>query len=82
MVRTLISSVAHRQVAALDQQEAEIAGKIGLFEIGLVIGAGRQQADARIGMRGRGDQAVAERLEERREPADVHIAIERREGAR
>ena len=34
-------AVARRQIAALDQHEAEIAGEIGLFVIGFVIGAGR-----------------------------------------
>ena len=38
--------VAHREVFALDQQEAEIAREIGVLEIGLVHRPGRQQADA------------------------------------
>ena len=41
-------AVARDEIAALDQQEAEIAGEIGLFEIGLAPGAGRQNADARL----------------------------------
>ena len=45
--------VAHREVVALDQQEAEIAREIGLLEIGLAVGAGRQQADARLAALGR-----------------------------
>ena len=40
--------VAHREVLALDQQEAEIAREIGVLEIGLVHRAGRQHADAGV----------------------------------
>ncbi len=75
-------ALAHGEIAALDQNEAEIAGEIGLFEIGFVKRARRPQADARIGAVGERGEAGAERLEERREPLDVHVAIERREGAR
>ena len=75
-------AVAHGQVATLDQQQAEVAGEIGLLEIGLVVGAGRQQADARIAAPGASGKAGAERLEERREPLDVHGAVEVRPGAR
>ena len=46
--------VAHRQVAALDQRDAEVAGQIGVLEIGLVIGAGSQQDDPGIGRLGFG----------------------------
>ena len=31
--------VAHRQVAALDQREAEVAGEVGVLEVGLVVRA-------------------------------------------
>ena len=75
-------AVAHGQIAALDKQKAEIAGEIGLFEIGLVVGAGRQQADARIGVTRHRGQAAAESLEEGREPLDIHVAVKRREGTR
>ena len=47
-VRTIDAAVAHDEIVALDQQEAEIAREVGLFEIGLAEGAGRQQADARL----------------------------------
>ena len=40
--------VAHDQVFALDQQQAEIARQIGVLEIGLVHRPRRQQADARV----------------------------------
>jgi hypothetical protein len=36
------------QILAFDQQEAEIARKISVLEIGLVQRAGRQHADRRI----------------------------------
>ena len=47
------AAVAHDQVVALDQQEAEIARQVRLLEIGLAEGPGRQQADARIAALGR-----------------------------
>ena len=54
--------VAHDEVAALDQQEAEIAGEIGLLEIALVHLARRQQADARLRALCHRRQAVANRV--------------------
>ncbi len=39
--------VADGQVAAFDEHEAEIAGQIGVLEVGLVEGARREQHDAR-----------------------------------
>ncbi len=74
-------ALAHGEIAALDQNEAEIAGEIGLFEIGFVERAGRPQADARIGAIGERGEAGAERLEEGRQPLDVHVAVKRRERA-
>ena len=74
--------VARDEIGALDQQEAEIAGEIGLFVIGLAIGAGRVQADARIGAVGQRGEAGPEGLEEGREPPHVHLAIDGLEGAR
>jgi hypothetical protein len=44
--------VAHRQVAALDQGQAQVARQVGVLEIGFVVGAGRQQHDVRIGAAG------------------------------
>src|SRR6516225_2713011 len=40
--------VAHSQILALDQQEAEIARKISVLEISLIHGPGREHADPRI----------------------------------
>ena len=42
------AAVADREIVALDQQEAEIAGESGLLEIGLAVAARREQADARL----------------------------------
>ncbi len=68
--------VAHDEIAAFDQQEAEIAGEIGLLVIGLAVRAGGEKADARFAARGRGDQARAEFAEEGGETVDIEIAIE------
>jgi len=75
-------AVAHDEVAALDQQKAEIAGQIGLFEIGLAPGARRQDADARPGALRAVAQAGAKFAEERRQPLDVHLAVKARKGLR
>ena len=74
-------AVAHRQIAAFDQKKPEIAGEVGLLEIGFVKRTRRQQADTRVrALRHRGE-AKAERLEERRQPFDIHITVEGRESA-
>ena len=71
-----------REIVALDQQEAEIARQSGVLEIGLAEGARRQHADPRLVAIGAGAQTVAERLEERRHPFDIHRFIQVGEGAR
>jgi hypothetical protein len=38
---------AHRQVLPLDQRKAEVAGQVGVLEIGFVVRPGRQQHDVR-----------------------------------
>ena len=54
--------VAHRQVAALDQGQAQVARQVGVFKIGFVVGAGRHQRDVRIGTgRAQGLQAFHQR---------------------
>ena len=74
-------AVAHRQIAAFDQQKPEVAGEVGLLEIGFVKRARRQQADTRVRtLRHRGE-AEPECLEERREPLDIHIAVKGWESA-
>ncbi len=40
--------VDHRQIAPLDQRQAEIAREMRLFRIALVIGPGGEQGDARF----------------------------------
>ena len=72
---------AHGQIAAFDQEETEIAGEIGLFEIGLAMGAGGQEADARVDALGLARHAGAELLEEARQPLDVDRLVEVGEGA-
>ena len=73
---------ADREVVALDQEEAEIARQRGVLEIGLAEIARRQQPDARLVAVGAGAQAVAERLEERRDALDIHRLVQRGKGAR
>ena len=51
--------VAHRQVAALDQRVAEVAGQVGVLEIGLVVRPRREQDDARVVAVVRGDGRAA-----------------------
>jgi hypothetical protein len=43
---------AHRQVAAFDQRQAQVTRQVGVLEVGLAVGAGRQQHDARRGRAG------------------------------
>ncbi len=73
---------ADGEIVALDQQKSEIARQRGVFEIGFAEAARRQQADARLVAVGTGAQGVAERLEERRDPLDIHRLVERGERAR
>ena len=40
---------AHREVAALDQRDAQVARQVGVLEIGFVVGAGRQQHHVGVG---------------------------------
>ena len=61
-------AVTGHEVVALDQQQAEITGEIGLLGIGLAERAGRQQADARIDALRAAREASAKIAEERREP--------------
>ncbi len=75
-------TLAHHQVLALDQQKAEIAGQVRLFEIGFAIGARRQKADARLGAGGRGGEAVAKGAEEGRQPFHIHAVVQGRIGPR
>ena len=40
--------VAHDQVAAFDQGQAQVTRQVGVFEIGFVVGARRKQGDVRV----------------------------------
>ena len=59
------------QVAAFDQEVAEIAREIGVAEIVVVVGAGGQQRDARVAAAGERGEARLHALEERREAQAV-----------
>ncbi|MFO1522527.1 MAG: hypothetical protein U1G05_10900 [Kiritimatiellia bacterium] len=69
------AAVAHREIIALHQREAHVAGEIGLLEIGFVEGAGGQQHDAGgVGVAGReGAQAFAPGDEEGGQAADIDL---------
>ena len=43
--------IAHGQVIALHQAQTQVTGQVGVFEIGFVVGAGREQGDVRRGTR-------------------------------
>ncbi len=59
------------QVAALDEQIAEIAGEVGMAEVVVVVRARRQQRDARIAAPGERRQVGLHALEERREAQTI-----------
>ena len=82
MVRTMHATVAHGEVVALDQQEAEIAREIGLLEIGLAERARASAGRCAARRGGRAAQPGAKGLEEGREALDVHFVVEARQGAR
>ena len=75
-------AVGDGQVLALQQHDAEIAGDIGVFEIGLVERPRRQDGDAAEWLGGHGGQRIAEPPEEAGQPVDMHVAIDIRQGAR
>ena len=68
--------VARGQVFALDQEEAEIAGEIGVLEIGLVHRPGREHANPGIVLAVEAGQLVLQRLEERRVAEHPQAAID------
>ena len=65
-----------RQVFAFEQHEAEIARDIGVLEIGLVVDAWGQDANAAIATAGNAVQRIAEIAEEPGQPVHVHLAID------
>ena len=68
------AAIRHDQVVAFYQQQAEIAGKMGLLGIALVEAARRQQADTWIGALAIGGQAPAQFVKEGRKPTGIHRA--------
>ena len=74
--------VAHDEVLAVDQEQAEIARQIGVLEISLVHRSRRQQAGARIVLAIERHQFGLESLEERRDALDAGGAIDVGNGAR
>ena len=68
--------VEHREIAALDQQPAEIAGEMRLLGIARVEPAGGEQRDARLGAPAAHGQPVAKGGEEGRVPGDVQPELE------
>ena len=69
-------AVLDGQVLALEQHEAEVAGDVGVLEIGVVERARRQDGDAGVGLGGQALQRVAEGAEEAGEPVDVGLGVE------
>ncbi|MCY1239586.1 hypothetical protein D9M72_523870 [compost metagenome] len=71
-----------RQVFTFKQHEAQVAGDIGVFEIGLVGDAGRKHGDAVIRMQLAALKRVSELTEEARQSVDMGFGVEIGEGAR
>ena len=68
--------VAHGQILAFDQQEAEIAGEIGVLEIGFIHRPRREQANARIVLAIERGKLGLEGLEKRRDAFDTRGAVD------
>ncbi len=81
-VRTITWPLLDHEVFAFEQHEAEVAGDIGVLEIGLVVLAGGQDADAAVVPARIAVQRVAEIAEEAGEPMHMHLRIDVGEGAR
>ena len=64
---------AHRQIAAFDQRQAQVAREVGVLEVGLVVRPGREQRDVRV-LAGRagGLDALDEAAVSGRQAAHVH----------
>ena len=75
-------AVLDDEVFAFEQHEAEVAGDIGVLEIGLVVLAGRQDADAAVVAPGLAIEGVAEIAEEAGEAMHMHLGVDVGEGAR
>ena len=75
-------AVLDGQVLALEQHEAEVAGDVGVLEVGVVERARGQDGDAGVGLVGEALQRVAEGAEEAGEAVDVRLGVEVGEDAR
>ena len=75
--------VADGEVAALDEGVAEIAGEVGVLEVGFVVGAGGEQDDAGVVavVGGEGFEGVAQGAEEGGKAADAAVTEDIGEGA-
>ena len=67
-------AVAHRQIVALHQGEAEIMGQIDMLEIGFIVGTRRQQHGAVAPCRAQFQDAFAVGIEEGGQPRHPHVA--------
>ncbi len=74
-------AVLDGEVFAFEQHEAEIAGDIGVLEIGFVELAGREDADPAAIATALLEQRIAEGAEEAGEAVHVHLGIDIGEGA-
>lgn len=72
----------HGQILAFKQHEAQIAGDIGMFEIGLVGDPRRKNGDAVVRVQPAALQRVAELAKEAGQPVDVAFGIKIGEGTR
>ncbi|MNK66157.1 hypothetical protein D3C87_854710 [compost metagenome] len=70
------AAVDDGEVLALQQHEAEITGDIGVFEIGLVGGAGRQHRDAVVRVFPVRLQRIAESAEKRRQTVHMGFRVD------
>ena len=66
--------VAHHQVAAFDQRQAQVARQVGVFKIGFVVRAGRQQHHTAFGDRAGGPHAVNQRAVSGGQTLHFHVA--------
>ena len=78
------AAIAHREVAAFDEREAEVAREQRVLEVGFVVRARREQHDLRrsVATRRPAQQRVAQRGEERREALHMQLAKHLRKDAR
>ena len=69
-------AVLDGEVLALEQHEPEVAGDVGMLEVGFVEPARRQDGDAGVAVLGKALQRVAEGAEEAGEAVDVVLRVE------